>query len=579
MVISVRVLGVEGKPKMRRICLDDSDSTASLLWFPPTDNCGSFTHFSIYGRPDALSLYKFMGKYSNFASNSVQIKLPNLRKWEFYIVYSLACNGTDSLYSDTLLIDKTEPANSNIDSVSVDPVTQKIIIGWRKNPSLDTKGYFLYHVSNNTNAIIQNLVTTSATDNDPSRTGDKGPFTYSIAAYDSCNNLSLISLAHTTIFATGQYDYCLGKQIQLSWSPYKAWPSADYEFEIHLKINSGGFTKVATVQSGFSQFTYNFTNYGDNYCFLVRAKNKITGFTSSSNVVCIATNSITPAKNSYIAKVSVQNSQVEMTLVTQSGSSLQSINIYKEENNSGFTLWKKINTTGGVINLFDNQVKTDSRNYRYYFTTEGPCKIIFDSSQICKTILLDVSLISPGTQSINWNTYYEFIKLTQNQQLLLINSPNADKSSSWNILNSLPDNTTTAFDNSVFSSTFQQLCYCVRAIENDPDATYTRKDTSYSNIKCLTADPLVYFPNAIQLNGFNTQFYPQGIFIDSTKSSFQIFNRWGALLYETNDIQKGWEGKYSDGTLVEEDVYAYKAIIVGLNGKVLVFDGTVTVLK
>ncbi|HEY1046559.1 MAG TPA: hypothetical protein VGF79_08975, partial [Bacteroidia bacterium] len=77
------------------------------------------------------------------------MKLKNLLNWEFYVVYSKTCNGTDSINSDTLFVDNSKPSYQEIDSVSVDLATQKIIIGWTKNPTLDNKGYIIYNVIQN----------------------------------------------------------------------------------------------------------------------------------------------------------------------------------------------------------------------------------------------------------------------------------------------------------------------------------------------------------------------------------------------------------------------------------------------
>ena len=68
------------------------------------------------------------------------------------------------------------------------------------------------------------------------------------------------------------------------------------------------------------------------------------------------------------------------------------------------------------------------------------------------------------------------------------------------------------------------------------------------------------------------------MFIDYTKSSYQIYNRWGQLVFETNDIQTQGYGIYNNST-IESEVFAYKATIVGLNGSIKYFDGTIIVLK
>lgn len=576
LLIGLKVLysfGVETRPKMRRACLNKSDSTLDLLWNKPTDNCGSFTHFNLYGRDNNLSLYEFLGSYNSFSTSNISLKLRNVKSWEFYLVYHKTCNGTDSIYSDTIKIDNQAPFDSQLDSASVDLATQKTIIGWSNNLSPDVKGYYVYYITG-TNSIITTTSNNSYLDAG-SRDPRNGPVQYGIAAFDTCNNTSLISVPHTTIHLQSVYNQC-NKTISLQWTPYIGWPVDGYD--IFLKINAGNYAKIGSVIANINQFTYNFSNFGSDYCFFVRAKKTASSITSSSNTSCQSTNGIISTKGSYIAKASVQLSEIELTLVIPNGTSVQKLNLYKAEGSSPFVLWQTINTTGGTIDLKDVAVNVQSRTYSYYFTTEGPCNLLFDSSQIAKTILLDLVMVNPGDQLLNWNLYDRFIKLTENQQVLLSNSPTFTKSSPWNIISTISKTTQSYQDNTTAGPNQEQICYCVRAIENNPDITYNRKDTSYSNIQCITSDPIVYFPNAIQINGFNTVFFPKGVFIDYTKSNFFIYDRWGQIIYETTDIQKGWDGS-NNGEFVQSDVYAYKATITGLNGKVLYFDGTITVLK
>ena len=39
----------------------------------------------------------------------------------------------------------------------------------------------------------------------------------------------------------------------------------------------------------------------------------------------------------------------------------------------------------------------------------------------------------------------------------------------------------------------------------------------------------------------------------------QIFNRWGVLIYESKDLQKGWDGYFGNGELALQGVYVWKA--------------------
>jgi len=64
--------------------------------------------------------------------------------------------------------------------------------------------------------------------------------------------------------------------------------------------------------------------------------------------------------------------------------------------------------------------------------------------------------------------------------------------------------------------------------------------------------PNTFTPNG---NGVNEKFnaYGEGII----SFHMQIFNRWGQLIFETNDINAGWDGTYK-GKIVETDTYVYK---------------------
>ena len=57
-----------------------------------------------------------------------------------------------------------------------------------------------------------------------------------------------------------------------------------------------------------------------------------------------------------------------------------------------------------------------------------------------------------------------------------------------------------------------------------------------------------------------------------------IFNRWGEKLYETTDLNKGWDGK-ANGTDCQQDVYVYHVEITSFEDKLYKFDGTVTLLR
>lgn len=70
--------------------------------------------------------------------------------------------------------------------------------------------------------------------------------------------------------------------------------------------------------------------------------------------------------------------------------------------------------------------------------------------------------------------------------------------------------------------------------------------------------PDVFIPNSFTPNedGLNEIFYVVGA--DKEDYEFMIFDRWGELIFYSNDPAKGWDGKYKNGKLVQLGTYAWK---------------------
>jgi gliding motility-associated-like protein len=59
-----------------------------------------------------------------------------------------------------------------------------------------------------------------------------------------------------------------------------------------------------------------------------------------------------------------------------------------------------------------------------------------------------------------------------------------------------------------------------------------------------------------------------------------VFDRWGHIIYETDDINKPWDGKDKNkNELVPNDTYVWKAIVKDKRSKAHEFVGKVTVVR
>jgi len=57
--------------------------------------------------------------------------------------------------------------------------------------------------------------------------------------------------------------------------------------------------------------------------------------------------------------------------------------------------------------------------------------------------------------------------------------------------------------------------------------------------------------------GMDNVFRP--FFENVIEYKLQIYNRWGALIYESHDLNKGWDGYFGNGNLAPQGVYVWKA--------------------
>lgn len=98
-----------------------------------------------------------------------------------------------------------------------------------------------------------------------------------------------------------------------------------------------------------------------------------------------------------------------------------------------------------------------------------------------------------------------------------------------------------------------EVCYFIEAIEMDTNI-FGLKETSISNMACLTYEPKVFVPNAFTPDddGINEVFLPDVNFIEPTGYTLSIYDRAGHLIYITIDPTEGWSGAGSP-----VGVYAY----------------------
>ncbi|MCF8327035.1 MAG: gliding motility-associated C-terminal domain-containing protein [Bacteroidales bacterium] len=115
--------------------------------------------------------------------------------------------------------------------------------------------------------------------------------------------------------------------------------------------------------------------------------------------------------------------------------------------------------------------------------------------------------------------------------------------------------------------------------------TVTGTDTNgcqnTASVVAKTEDCSTFFiPNAFSPNGdgINDVFKPKGDMSAVKEYEFKIFDRYGNIIFQTEDVNEGWDGRI-DGELAPNDSYAYLIYYKSVWGKEFTKKGTVIILR
>ncbi|MBC7865070.1 MAG: gliding motility-associated C-terminal domain-containing protein, partial [Bacteroidia bacterium] len=93
---------------------------------------------------------------------------------------------------------------------------------------------------------------------------------------------------------------------------------------------------------------------------------------------------------------------------------------------------------------------------------------------------------------------------------------------------------------------------------------------------------ILYVPNAFSPNGDETNdlFFPKGLGVDIENYQMWIYDRWGNMIFTSDEWTKGWNGKVAGhDEVVQQDVYVWKIKLQTYKGEKKSYVGHVTVVK
>lgn len=548
---------------LKRACIVNSNTDIQISWDLYADPCAKFQEVLIFARQSVASPYVQIATITNIAQqNYTHVGAASLgNSWQYYIVYRFLCDDSEFL-SDTLLLDISQPGISDLDSVSYDPVSGGVSMGWRKNPAPDLMGYIIYR--NPVGEIDRVYNTLSYTDF--GGTPLSSPGVYKLTAFDSCINQSVISPEHSFPFLSYTANTC-GTRVTLNWTEYIGHPNIEYQ--LYTRINSADYVMDTILLWPQTSWTIDVVS-GDQVEVFVRAI-LLNGATSRSNPVTFQAMDSFPVSANYISAVS-WSAPDEFTLnaLFDPSTDFDSVYLFYTTPNeaNGKLVLEEDNLSASYPVVIPSLPETSV--YRFQQVLVDYCSRRYYSN-IASNVVLSGETTGTDAYDLNWNAVDYWDAPVQNQLINL--GDDLSTYSTWNIYDDVyPD---TFYTTTVLDEDLNVRCFQILTLEDGPNS-HGLSAQVYSNPVCFIQEPSIFFPSAIVVRGLNNEFRPVGLSINKQASRIRIYSHTGQLVF-SSDMNTYWNGKNGLESHYQDGVYMWMADVYFLDGSRKHYSGNLTV--
>ena len=565
------------------LCVFPSSNEVVFEW-ANNHNCGSdFVKTTIYSSIFLTGDGPFTEFYSTTDPNetSATVVNPDISTPKIYLMTTECVTGVSD---STMFLDADVPKSPNIAKVSV--VSTGTEIYWEPSVSPEAYAYLIYRKSNQglfdlvDTVFIADLADSNSPffiDNFaiPGMQSEE----YAITTMDFCEISGApgnVTNPHSTIYLTADYDSC-ALEISLEWTPYIGWDTIkDYT------IYKGGIGAEQPLEPNVpnDQFSYTYVvQAGDPMPLVlsVKANNTDDITDSNSNQVQLDTDLEALPAFIFARGVSVtQPNEIQLTwsidpegtggeLYVSRGRTLDDMSFIS---NLGSLKDNLANAEA------DNAAETDRGPYYYAIVAQNDCGVNISSDTI-QSIFLDGQDNFDLTTGLFWNEL-----LLPGADILQYTLNRVEGGNLIPLGTFLPGTPLSYIDDVAdLNPVDGQYCYVVEATYNIQAPNSSEyEDFSYSNEFCLSQTSRIFVPNTFSPNGINNLFQPVILFPNFNDYEMKVFNRWGEILFESNDPEAGWDGNVN-GNLAQQGVYAYYIRMKSTNGNQLERKGTVLLLR
>ncbi|MBR4197225.1 MAG: gliding motility-associated C-terminal domain-containing protein [Bacteroidales bacterium] len=453
-----------------------------------------------------------------------------------------------------------------LDVVTVDTATQNIILSWQASPDPDIMGYFICQGSPCMALdTVWGQYNTTYTCTTRSRDSINA---FRLYAFDSCFSASALTDPYNNVVLQMQSQHC-SREIAFSWNEYINMPGGVGQYTLFLKYDNAPYRAVATEPSSSRSLSYTIpAGVRQVKAYLQISSNGNTR-RALSNIKTFDMMTVDTADFIYTLGVSVSENcdALQLRFLTDTHFAATGYNIYRRSDVGSFQMIRTIPpSTNPTLDVVDNDVDLSAHRYTYYISVWDECELIEKMSNRARQIYATISS-NEGTNTISWNPYdgagnlvsYNLLRKTEGEPSW---TPVATTQSC-----TLEDNTTQ----------YGRVWYRVEAEYINPQSGH--RCFALSQIVEYHGEPTVWVPNIFTPGrDNNNRFLPKTMFVKDHEYTMRIYNRFGLLVFETNDINEAWDGRYK-GKIVPSASYVYIIQYLGDDNYSNIIKGTVTVLK
>ncbi len=565
-----------------------TDSTAQIEWeplFSPNIPSSSGV-YRVYRKIGGGGTYTQIGttNYGNEVFNDEFKVCSEIIHYRIEVDDASGCTSVSAEFAE-LFEDRTPPATPKLDSVTVvnNLGVQQVQLGWQPSTSPDASGYLvLYKTKVPPMFSIRGTInvfsyTETLASIDPGLDWEE----YTVSAFDSCHhpaaNTSPGADPQRTLFLSNVPNTC-EKTVSLTWTPYKNWDDLE-AYEVWVSVNGSPYQLEQSISNADTNYTFQKTDDLALYCFIIKAVNTARDKSSSSNRNCVHANSgVVPAQQ-YFKEISVINNQ-DIFVETLTDTTLPVANyvLYRslEPVFNFFEVAKTPFANSSIVQMNDSDARVTETSYFYRIGVEDTCGSIMFISKPASSIylrgILDEDSINVNLQ---WNRYFAWDSVGSRVQEYAIHMiVDGVKSEIATVSDSTTEFIYPFIENIGLGA---NICFEIEARE-DTGNVFNQRDSVYSNQVCFTDNLKIFVPNAFRPGGENPTFYPVFSFGNIASFRMKVYDRWGGLVFETTDINHGWDGT-KDGQLSQFGAYIYHIEVANFTGAVLHKKGTFLLLR